>query len=266
MRIKDPSGPFWPQWLPFSLAALSFSSVWFSHPRHGACGRTDCLVFPHLPDPSGANGGLTRKRRCWQKLVPAQSWVFHDLILVSDLQNRCTAGCVSRMKFGDFGNVLRPHDDTAGIRTRNRQEPPFLRWPRGPRSVLLTAVPQRLPGALAAQRHPPSTAPDLSIHLLSPQKSLFPDELRRKMQSSCILLILPLGLQSVKSVWSATSHYQITGLILGLPHRSWYDLNAQVSHPPVCSIISSFMFKKEKIKHNKKDRGDMTSMKMFGGF
>ena len=96
----------------------------------------------------------------------------------------------------------------------------------------------------------------------------FQIELRRKMQSSCILLILPLGFQGVKLVWSATSHYQITGLILGLPHHSWYDLNAQVSHPPVCSIISSFMFKKKKkkIKHNKKIEETWPVWKCLGGF
>lgn len=90
---KGPSGPVWPQWPPFSLAALSFSSVWLSTlGMERTVHRLSCVST--FTWSLRCEWGLTRKRRCWLKLVPAQSWVFHDLILVSDLQNRYTTGCV----------------------------------------------------------------------------------------------------------------------------------------------------------------------------
>ena len=149
MGLKDGFGPCWPQRFSFFLGPVSFCSVWFSHPSHGASERTD-FVFQHLPDHSGGNRGLPGKRRCNLKLVPALSWVFYDLIwiLLKPPEHTYCWLPFEDEKWSSETSV--PCSEShSGVRTQICQasKPLLLQWAL--HSVLMTAVPQLLQGALA---------------------------------------------------------------------------------------------------------------------
>lgn len=158
-------------------------------------------------------------------------------------------------------------DDTAGIRTQNHQASPFLWWPPAPCSVLLTAVPQCLLGALVGQRHPPSTTPDLSTHPLSHQKSLFPDWVEKENAKLMHFINTTPGVPGcevgVISNFSLPNYraYSWTSSSFMV----WFECSGFSS---TCLLHNKFIHvkKKKKDKTQQKDRGDMTSMKMFGGF
>ena len=248
------------------IIVLVLPNIKMNPPQVYMCSPSWTLLPPPSPFHPYGSSQCTSPKHPVSCIEPGLATRFiHDILHVS-MPFSQTTGCVLRMKFRDFGNVLRPHDDTAGLELGTARCPvSTVASCSSPSSVdHCPSASPRTPGS------PKTPSLDCSRPLHSPtltsEVTLSRWVERENAKLMHFINITPGAPACVKSVWSATSHYQITGLILGLPHRSWYDLNAQVSHPPVCSIISSFMFKKEKIKHNKKDRGDMTSMKMFGGF